>query len=98
VIDLIRDEQGNLSTARLAFWLVVPFDLIAVWFDAASVTFNMPPVGYGLLGTLTTIIGAWAAGPRMAQYLLPQLGTIVQNLANGKGDTRLPNVFKDDER
>jgi hypothetical protein len=40
---------------------------------------------------------SWAAGPRIAEYLAPQLGAVVQGLASAVRDSRLPSKH-DDER
>lgn len=77
--NILRDEQGKVSTARVAFWVVLTYDLLAILVDTL-----LTPVsagGLGLLGTLTTFITVWAAGPRMAQYMAPQIGGALGHLS-----------------
>lgn len=69
---LLSDEQSKKSTARLAFWVVLLADLAAIAIDII-----LTPVSAGslaLLTTLTVFTTSWAAGPRIAQYLAPQIG------------------------
>lgn len=80
-MSLLRDEQGSWSTARCAFWLTLLVALVLVVFDAAGVT-DTRPEGYTLLGTVVLALAAWAAGPRMGQYLAPQIGKVGAAIAS----------------
>lgn len=67
---LMQDERGHLSAARALLWVWSLFTLIfvaAAWRSA----------GNGVLSLLSAVemaLVAWAAGPRIAQYLAPQIG------------------------
>lgn len=94
---LLRDEQGAWSTARCAFWLTLLVTLalvVATAFGWAALS----PAAYSLLGIMFMALAGWAAGPRVMQYLGPQIGAVVQSLSRAKGDARWPNVRTDDER
>jgi len=83
-MDLLKDETGSWSSARCAFWLVTIFALVVIAWDAASPAFTVPEPGYTLLGAIFGVVGVWAAGPRIASYLGPQLGAIVQGIGASK--------------
>lgn len=95
---LIRDEQGNYSSARCSWWLTLIWTLATITRDSFNAGFNVPPAGYALLGTVTTLAGVWAAGPRIAQYVGPQMGAMIGAIGKAKGDEREPDRFRDDER
>ena len=94
---LLRDEQGAWSSARCAFWLtlLVTLSLVgAAAFGRAALSSD----AYSLLGTVVLALAGWAGGPRVAQYLFPQLGGVAKAIGDAKGDPRWPNVKTDDER
>ena len=93
-MSLLRDEQGSWSSARCSFWLSLLVALGCVVADTIFAAVAVPNAAYSLLGTIVVATASWAAGPRIAQYLAPQLGAI----AKGIGDSRLPDIKKDDER
>jgi hypothetical protein len=65
------DEKGNPSSARCLLWLVVLY-----LFRVIEVHLTGVPVDSAVWAILTTTImlfTAWAAGPRLAEYILPQL-------------------------
>lgn len=65
--DLFSDEQGKISSARvlLTTWLGVI--AVAAWTSPEEPFWPVAgSIALGLLG--------WAAGPRIASYLFPQLG------------------------
>lgn len=93
---LLKDERGNWSSARCSWWLVVTLVVGAVYVDTLTVR-EVSAGAWTILGTLVMFTGGWAAGPRMAQYLFPQIGATVQ--AIGQAARRgLDNARKDDER
>lgn len=67
-MSLMRDEQGNRSTARLLiiWWLVVvsPAVLLGDMLGKAPSDNTYP-----FLGGVAFGLAAWAGGPRVAQYL-----------------------------
>lgn len=105
-VGFLRDEQGNLSGARLMLAGSLLYTLVMVVLDSLKVI-TIPGPAYVLLGTIFTGLLAWAAGPRIAQYVGPQAGAIAQGIAAAvsKTDTMVapPEVldsdldFRDDE-
>lgn len=96
---LLKDEQGSWSSARCSFWLTLLFTLLLIALDAFTRT-DVVPDAYALLGTIVTFCAVWASGPRMAQYLAPQIGAAVKGIAEA-GKARLKgtdNARTDDER
>lgn len=94
----LKDEQGDWSLARAAFVVVVLFvgGLIAA--DTFG-PWDVPDTAYVLLGTLVTGLLAWAAGPRIARYVGPQIGGVASGIAAaGKRLAGTDNRFTDDER
>jgi len=79
---LIEDERGGLSAARSFF---VAWSLIVVYAGFWREPYEgfWPVAGSVLLGLL-----AWAAGPRMASYLAPQIGEVARGIADSIGKKR----------
>lgn len=73
---LVADEQGNLSSARCLLWLTVIVALRVVYLDATEWA-DPSAAAYTLLTTMIVCFTAWAGGPRLAQYVMPQLGAAV---------------------
>lgn len=90
----LTDEQGNRSSARLLLWIVVLFALAMIAFDALTPA-EMTASAYGLLGGMVTAFAAWAAGPRIAQYLAPGISAAFSRIGTGSSQ---PDNRKDDER
>ncbi len=78
---LMDDENGKTSTARLAFWLTLLVTLTIVVLDAIRIDVTVPVAAYSLLGSLCVALAAWAGGPRIAQYLGPQVGKVAAGIA-----------------
>lgn len=100
--ELVTDEKGKLSTARLGLWLTISSALAVMGLDTYAAIFvgTKPPVPntvYALLGTMFTAFAAMVGGPRMAQYLAPQVGSVASGIASAVRDMRLPSR-DDDER
>lgn len=95
--DLLKDEQGKPSSARLGFWLVLAVSVFVVLHDALGNGEGLSQAGYTLLGSLDIALIAWAAGPRAFQYFAPQIGNVASALSRSKTDRRWPNRFTDDE-
>jgi len=67
---LVQDERGQLSTARALLWVWSLFTMavVALWWQ------TVPNGVLSLLSAVEVALIAWAAGPRIAQYLAPQVG------------------------
>lgn len=67
---LIQDEQGHLSSARVLLWVWSLFSLTLIaltWRELSNAVLAF------LSGVEIALI-AWAGGARIAQYLGPQVG------------------------
>lgn len=100
--ELATDEKGKLSTARLGLWITIIAALTAMGLDIyAQIFLNArPPIPnavYSLLGTMFMAFATMVGGPRMAQYLGPQIGAVSAGIASAVRDMRLPSR-DDDER
>jgi len=82
--ELLSDEAGGLSSARSSFWLTLVVALGLTVADGLSPAITVPEPGYTLLGAIVGIVGIWAAGPRIAQYLGPALGSMVQGIGSSR--------------
>ena len=98
IAQLLSDEKGKLSAARALLvgslfftGALILFDIV-LWGDVSNAI-------YALLGTIFTGLLAWAAGPRIAQYLLPQIGAVAQGIgASLTKDPRRPDLLDNDSR
>jgi hypothetical protein len=67
---LLQDERGQLSTARTLLWVWTAFTLALL----ALAWREVPNGVLSLLSGVEIALVAWAGGPRIAQYLAPQVG------------------------
>lgn len=76
---ILHDERGSWSAARVFLLgaLVYQALYLAVWGRNAETL----GVVATLFAAIDTPLIIWAAGPRIAQYLGPQAGAIVQGVA-----------------
>jgi len=98
VRSLLFDEQDKLSSARLAFWATLAITLVLVTFDSLTLTVQVPEPAYSLLGTLVVMTAGWAAGPRIMQYVGPQLAGVATGIGKAVRSKREPDLYTDDER
>jgi hypothetical protein len=77
----LRDETGGRSSARLLLYVTT---LAALTLIAASTFWHVPVPGeaWTILAAMQMSFTIWAAGPRMAQYLVPVAQQAVQSLAD----------------
>ena len=98
---LVEDEKGKLSAARVGLWITVGVSLVNfgvdVYLTLIAGKARIPNTVYALEGTMFTAFAAWAAGPRIAQYIGPQIGQVASGIAAAVRDARLPSK-DDDER
>lgn len=78
---MTHDEKGKPSSARFAFWLTLLVTLTLIVLDAIRVDVTVPVAAYSLLASLLVALAAWAGGPRIAQYLGPQIGKVAAGVA-----------------
>ena len=100
---ILADEKGNLSAARVLLVLSLAFTAVIIVADSLLWA-TVPNAAYALLGTIFTGLLAWAAGPRIAQYLLPQIGAVASGIGAALvREPRRPELldndptFEDDE-
>jgi hypothetical protein len=101
---ILADEKGKLSAARSLLVCCLIFTAVLILFDAVLWA-TVPNAAYALLGTIFTGLLAWTAGPRIAQYLGPQIGAVASGIgASLTREPQRPDVldnspgFRDDER
>lgn len=101
---ILSDERGNLSAARVLLTASLAFTAAIIVADSLLWA-EVPNAAYALMGTILTGLLGWSAGPRIAQYILPQIGAIASGI--GASLTREPRrpelldndlAFRDDER
>jgi hypothetical protein len=81
---IFHDEKGKASMAR---------SLLVYWTLQTSVLLWIPWVGAGALalaGSIQTALIAWAAGPRIAAYLGPQVAAVGSAVASAFRKDRDP--------
>ena len=101
---ILSDEKGNPSAARVLLVATLAFIAAIIVVDSLLWA-TVPNAAYALLGTIATGLLGWTAGPRIAQYILPQIGAVTSGI--GAALTREPRrpklldndpAFRDDER
>lgn len=75
ITELFNDERGHLSAARVFFAIWTLIVIWAAWHDPADAFW--PVSASVLIGLLS-----WAGGPRIAQYLAPQVGAAAKATAD----------------
>ena len=100
---ILTDEKGNLSAARVLLSASLAFTAVIIIADSLLWA-DVPNAAYALLGTIFTGLLMWTAGPRIAQYILPQIGAIAGGIGAAVREPRRPDLldndpsFRDDER
>ena len=102
--EILRDERGSLSAARIFLFVSLVFTAVIIVADSLLWA-TVPNAAYALLGTVFTGLLAWTAGPRIAQYLGPQIGAVASGIGAALvREPRRPDLldndpsFRDDER
>ena len=100
---ILADEKGNLSAARVLLVASLAFTAAIIVADSLLWA-DVPNAAYALLGTIFTGLLMWTAGPRIAQYLGPQIGAVASGIgASLTREPKRPDVldnapgFRDDE-
>lgn len=78
--EMLMDETGYRSTSRVGIWIVMVFTLVMIALDFSIPGLEVPEPAYVILGTMFTFFAVWAMGPRMAEYIGPQLGAVIGGL------------------
>ena len=85
------DERGTPSAARVFLFSSLVFIAAIIVLD--STIWDVPEVAYTLLGSLSVGLLAWAGGPRVAQYLGPQVGAVTAGIAKAVKGPRRPDLL-----
>ncbi len=100
IVQLIEDEKKKLSVARIGVWLTLILAFATIIFDVYTAVIVghsiVPNVAYSLETTMFMAFVSWAAGPRIAQYIGPQIGSAAQAVAQAKRDALLPSMHDDE--
>ncbi len=94
--EILTDERGHLSAARTLLTISLTFTGTIIVLD--STVWDVPEPAYVLLGSLLVGLLAWAAGPRVAQYLGPQVGAVASGIAQAVRRPRQPDLLDNDPR
>jgi len=104
MIEIVKDERGSLSAARVFLLASLVFTAVIIVADSLFWA-TVPNAAYALLGTIFTGLLAWAAGPRIAQHFGPQIGAIASGIGAALvREPRRPKLldndpaFEDDEK
>ena len=94
----LKDEQGNWSTARMAFVGTLLFTFWMIYRDTLP-GLEVPAAAYALLSTVLLGEIGWAGGPRMMQHVGKQLGGVAAGVASAaRRFTGTDDRRTDDER
>ena len=91
VKEILSDERGTVSAARTFLLGVLLFTGAIIVLD--SLILEVPEIAYTLLGSLNVGLLAWAGGPRVAQYLAPQIGYVAAGIAKAVKGPQLPDLL-----
>ena len=89
--ELLTDEKGNLSAARTFLLGALLFTGVLIVLD--STVWEVPGTAYTLLGSLGVGLVAWAGGPRVSQYLAPQVGAVASGIAKSIKEPKRPALL-----
>ena len=89
--EILADERGTVSAARTFLLGVLLFTGTIIVLD--SLILAVPEIAYTLLGSLNVGLLAWAGGPRVAQYLAPQIGSVAAGIAKAVKGPQRPDLL-----
>jgi len=96
MIEIVKDERGSLSAARVFLAISLVFTGVIIVLD--STVWEVPESVYSLLGGLAIGLVAWAGGPRVAQYLGPQVAGVASGIAQAIRGPQRPDLLDNDPR
>jgi len=94
--EILTDERGSLSAARVLLTASMVFIAVIIVLD--STFWDVPEPAYVLLGSWGIGLLAWAGGPRVAQYLAPQVGAVASGIAQAAKRLRRPELLDNDAK
>jgi hypothetical protein len=89
--EILKDERGSFSAARTFLFGSLVFTGTIIVLD--SIMLAVPEIAYTLLGSLNVGLVAWAGGPRVAQYLAPQIGAVASGIAQAVKSPKRPKLL-----
>ena len=89
--EILKDERGSFSAARTFLFGSLVFTGTIIVLD--SLMLAVPEIAYTLLGSLNVGLVAWAGGPRVAQYLAPQIGAVASGIAQAVKSPKRPKLL-----
>lgn len=89
--EILSDEKGTLSAARTFLCTSLVFMGVLIVLD--STVWEVPGAAYTLLGSLGVGLLAWAGGPRVAQYIAPQIGAVASGIAKSIREPKRPDLL-----
>tara|TARA_R100000808_G_C2131563_1_gene140669 strand:- start:217 stop:531 length:315 start_codon:yes stop_codon:yes gene_type:complete len=89
--EILKDEKGNMSAARTFLLSSLLFTGVLIVLD--STVWEVPEVAYTLLGSLSVGLLSWCGGPRVAQYVAPQIGAVASGIAKSIKEPRRPSLL-----
>jgi hypothetical protein len=89
--EILKDERGSFSAARTFLFGSLVFTGTIIVLD--SIILAVPEIAYTLLGSLNVGLVAWAGGPRVAQYLAPQIGAVASGIAQAVKSPKRPKLL-----
>lgn len=92
-LGLFRDERGSKSLARHALVFVLLLIAGLAIYEAYDPTHAINNTIWATLSSIALGLIGWCAGPRIASYLLPQVGSV----AIGVGSAIRRNITRDPE-
>lgn len=88
--DLVLDERHHLSSARIGVWVTVLFVAVTggvdIYLTVTGAHFRIPNAVYSTFGTMFMAFASWAGGPRIAQWIGPQIGQVAQGIGAANRD------------
>ena len=94
--EIFCDERGKPSAARIFLATTMAFTGLIIVLD--SIVWDVPEPAYALLGSLAIGLLAWTAGPRVAQYLGPQVAGVASGIAQAISGPERPKLLDNDAR
>lgn len=87
-MSVIKDETGNYSTARVLLWVWTVVIVIMLFSDYTHLTQAV----LTFLSSVYLFLASWAAGPRIAAYLAPQISKTVSAIGQAKTVTQSSDI------
>lgn len=94
--EMFVDEQEKKSFSRIWFSIWLANAIVMMWVDLLTGA-TISAAHQAIIGAGVLLLGGMAGGPRIMQYVGPQIGKVAAAIGQAKRDKRLPNPLTDDE-